>query len=239
MTIGGLGIFPTRGAPRALWAGVPLGSTRRVALQSQVSTVFRQRPTSFGERRASVHAALDAGALAQRPREPAMDAQAVHTPVGGRAGRRCHAFRKPLVAWRSDLYCPCATSTHMPESVIIAYFVGSIPFALLLARRWGESDLRLVGSGNLGAANVLRASGLTPGILVALLDVSKGMASVLIAERLTTAGQSQRSRDWRPSWVTYIRSGSASGVAKALRPHAASSSCCRRWPRSLHWECSW
>jgi glycerol-3-phosphate acyltransferase PlsY len=76
----------------------------------------------------------------------------------------------------------------MPESVIIAYFVGSIPFALLLARRWGGSDLRLVGSGNLGAANVMRASGLTPGILVALLDMSKGMASVLIAERLTTAG---------------------------------------------------
>ena len=75
----------------------------------------------------------------------------------------------------------------MPQSVIIAYLVGSIPFALLLARRWGAHDLRLVGSGNLGAANVMRASGVTPGLLVAALDVSKGMASVLIAERLTTA----------------------------------------------------
>ena len=38
MTIGGLGIFPTRGAPRALWAGVPAGFDETVALQSQVTS---------------------------------------------------------------------------------------------------------------------------------------------------------------------------------------------------------
>ena len=59
----------------------------------------------------------------------------------------------------------------MPLSVLIAYLVGSIPFALLLARRWGDGDLRHLGSGNLGAANVMRASGVTPGVLVALLDI--------------------------------------------------------------------
>jgi acyl phosphate:glycerol-3-phosphate acyltransferase len=65
-----------------------------------------------------------------------------------------------------------------------AYFIGSIPFALLLARRWG-ADLRRVGSGNLGAANVMRASGVTAGVLVAALDVAKGAASVWLAERLS------------------------------------------------------
>jgi glycerol-3-phosphate acyltransferase PlsY len=72
----------------------------------------------------------------------------------------------------------------MAAAVLIAYGLGSIPFALLLARRWG-ADLRRVGSGNLGATNVMRASGVTAGILVAILDVAKGAASVLIAQRLS------------------------------------------------------
>ena len=53
-------------------------------------------------------------------------------------------------------------------AVILAYLIGSIPFALMLARRWGAIDLRSVGSGNLGAANVMRASGVTAGVLVAV-----------------------------------------------------------------------
>src|SRR5881396_2503624 len=68
--------------------------------------------------------------------------------------------------------------------VVAAYLLGSIPFALLAARRWGGTDLRLVGSGNLGAANVMRASGVTAGVLVAALDMAKGAASVWLAERL-------------------------------------------------------
>jgi len=67
--------------------------------------------------------------------------------------------------------------------VVAAYLIGSVPFALLLARRWGAADLRLLGSGNLGAANVLRASGVKAGILVAALDVAKGAVSVILAER--------------------------------------------------------
>jgi glycerol-3-phosphate acyltransferase PlsY len=67
--------------------------------------------------------------------------------------------------------------------IIAAYLIGSIPFALILARRWG-ADLRVVGSGNLGAANVMRASGVTAGLLVAILDMSKGAASVWMAARI-------------------------------------------------------
>lgn len=75
----------------------------------------------------------------------------------------------------------------MSLTIALAYLIGSIPFALLLAKRWG-SDLRRVGSGNLGAANVLRASGVTAGVLVALLDIGKGAASVVLAERLSKGG---------------------------------------------------
>jgi glycerol-3-phosphate acyltransferase PlsY len=68
--------------------------------------------------------------------------------------------------------------------VLAAYLLGSIPFALILARRWG-SDLRAVGSGNLGAANVMRASGVPAGVLVAILDMAKGAASVWLAARVS------------------------------------------------------
>ena len=67
--------------------------------------------------------------------------------------------------------------------IIVAYLIGSIPFALLLARRFGDADLRRVGSGNLGAANVMRASGVAAGLLVAALDMTKGAASVWLAAR--------------------------------------------------------
>jgi len=76
----------------------------------------------------------------------------------------------------------------MPLIIAAAYLIGSIPFALILARRWGAADLRRIGSGNLGAANVLRASGLTAGVLVAALDIAKGAVSVVLAQRLGGAG---------------------------------------------------
>jgi acyl phosphate:glycerol-3-phosphate acyltransferase len=66
----------------------------------------------------------------------------------------------------------------------LAYLVGSIPFALLLARPSG-ADLRRVGSGNIGAANVMRVSGVPAGVTVALLDMVKGAAGVTLAAWLT------------------------------------------------------
>jgi acyl phosphate:glycerol-3-phosphate acyltransferase len=70
-------------------------------------------------------------------------------------------------------------------TIALAYLIGSIPFALLLAKRWG-ADLRHVGSGNLGAANVMRASGVAAGVLVACFDIGKGAASVWIASRVSS-----------------------------------------------------
>jgi len=71
-------------------------------------------------------------------------------------------------------------------TVLAAYAIGSIPFALILARRWGTGDLRHIGSGNLGAANVWRTTGAAAGILVALLDIAKGALGVVVAERLNS-----------------------------------------------------
>ena len=61
---------------------------------------------------------------------------------------------------------------------VFGYLLGSVPFAFLLARRAGI-DVRVAGSGNVGAANVLRTTGMPLGIAVMALDISKGAATVL------------------------------------------------------------
>jgi acyl phosphate:glycerol-3-phosphate acyltransferase len=65
--------------------------------------------------------------------------------------------------------------------LLVAYFLGSIPFALLVARRFGGVDPRVSGSGNVGAANVLRTTNKRIGVFVLLLDVGKGAAAVSMA----------------------------------------------------------
>jgi glycerol-3-phosphate acyltransferase PlsY len=114
--------------------------------------------------------------------------------------------------------------------VAAAYLIGSVPFALLLARRWGVRELRQIGSGNIGAANVLRASGVKAGVLVAVLDIAKGAAGVLIAQRLSAtpavpaaAGLAAIVGHIYPVWLTF-RGGkgvaTACGVFSVLTPLA-------------------
>ena len=69
-------------------------------------------------------------------------------------------------------------------AVTFGYLIGSVPFAFLLARRRGI-DLRRLGSGNVGAANVLRTSGTTYAVAAMCLDATKGALAVLVAQRLT------------------------------------------------------
>lgn len=65
--------------------------------------------------------------------------------------------------------------------VLAGYLIGAIPFALLLARRKGGTDVRRAGSGNVGAANVLRVAGAPLAVGVMALDLGKGCAAVLLA----------------------------------------------------------
>jgi glycerol-3-phosphate acyltransferase PlsY len=116
-------------------------------------------------------------------------------------------------------------------AILMAYGIGSTPFAWLLARRWGARDLRHVGSGNVGAANVFRASGVTAGVLVAILDVAKGAASVVVADRMgagagtaAAAGMAAIVGHVYPFWL-HFRGGkgvaTACGVFAILTPVAA------------------
>jgi glycerol-3-phosphate acyltransferase PlsY len=65
-----------------------------------------------------------------------------------------------------------------------AYLIGSLPFSFLVARAFGVRDVRQVGSGNVGATNVLRSAGRSAGATALALDVLKGAVAVALAGRL-------------------------------------------------------
>jgi acyl phosphate:glycerol-3-phosphate acyltransferase len=112
---------------------------------------------------------------------------------------------------------------------VIAYLVGSVPFAFVLARRRGI-DLRRVGSGNVGASNVLRTSGVRNAVAAMCLDGAKGCMAVIVAQRLTVgdltpvaAGVASILGHIYPVWLGF-RGGkgvaTATGVFAVLAPLA-------------------
>ncbi|MFP5330586.1 MAG: glycerol-3-phosphate 1-O-acyltransferase PlsY [Alphaproteobacteria bacterium] len=73
-------------------------------------------------------------------------------------------------------------TTDLLLAFAAGYLLGSIPFGLLLTRLAGRGDVRKVGSGNIGATNVLRAGGKGLAAATLLLDALKGAAAVWIAQ---------------------------------------------------------
>ena len=65
---------------------------------------------------------------------------------------------------------------------VLGYLFGSIPFGLLLTRLAGYGDIRRIGSGSIGATNVLRTGSKGTAALTLLLDLAKGWAAVVIGE---------------------------------------------------------
>ena len=77
-----------------------------------------------------------------------------------------------------------ATWTGAAEALLVGYLLGSIPFGLLFSYAFGEGDVRKIGSGTIGATNVLRTGNYAAAALTLLFDAVKGAASVLIARAL-------------------------------------------------------
>lgn len=113
---------------------------------------------------------------------------------------------------------------------VIAYLIGAIPFGLILTRLAGAGDVRRIGSGNIGATNVLRTGrkGLALGTLV--LDIAKGALPVWLAFRhfgpdmAVAAGLGAVLGHCFPVWLKF-RGGkgvaTAAGVMLALTPLVA------------------
>src|SRR5688500_16536039 len=113
------------------------------------------------------------------------------TPRGeARGGGRRHVLDRspdgvpqPDGTCRRCLRTPAASTIDVMLPILLGYLAGSVPFAYLLARRRGI-DVRVAGSGNVGAANVLRTTGAWRGVIVMSLDVAKGIGAVAIAHTL-------------------------------------------------------
>ena len=76
-------------------------------------------------------------------------------------------------------------------TAVLAYLLGSIPFGLVITRAFGLGDLRKIGSGNIGATNVLRTGNKPAALATLLLDAGKGGAAVLAARALVGADAAQ------------------------------------------------
>jgi acyl phosphate:glycerol-3-phosphate acyltransferase len=74
--------------------------------------------------------------------------------------------------------------TQIALAILLGYFLGSVPFGLILTKMFNAGDLRSIGSGNIGATNVLRTGNKGLAALTLLLDLLKGTAAVIIAAQL-------------------------------------------------------
>lgn len=77
----------------------------------------------------------------------------------------------------------------MAAGLLLGYALGSVPFGLLLTRVAGGGDIRSIGSGNIGATNVLRTGRKGMAALTLILDVLKGFFAVWLASRFLPGGE--------------------------------------------------
>ncbi len=73
------------------------------------------------------------------------------------------------------------TPAVLAVAALASYLLGSVPFGMVMARLFGLGDLRAIGSGNIGATNVLRTGNKLAAFLTLLLDAGKGGIAVLVA----------------------------------------------------------
>jgi glycerol-3-phosphate acyltransferase PlsY len=69
-------------------------------------------------------------------------------------------------------------------AIILSYLLGAVPFGLIFSKLFSDVDIRTVGSGNIGATNVLRAAGKKAAILTLMMDIMKGLIPVLVVNSL-------------------------------------------------------
>jgi acyl phosphate:glycerol-3-phosphate acyltransferase len=121
-------------------------------------------------------------------------------------------------------------------AIVLGYLLGSIPFGVLLTRFFGAGDLRQIGSGNIGATNVLRTGRKGLAAATLLLDLAKGAAAVLLADWLfpgtaVLAGMGAFFGHCYPVWLRF-RGGK--GVATLMGIVVA-----LHWPSGLVYAAVW
>jgi glycerol-3-phosphate acyltransferase PlsY len=79
----------------------------------------------------------------------------------------------------------------LAATAVLAYLLGSVPFGIVMARLFGLGDLRKIGSGNIGATNVLRTGNKLAALFTLVLDAGKGAIAVLAARALLAEDAAQ------------------------------------------------
>jgi glycerol-3-phosphate acyltransferase PlsY len=126
-------------------------------------------------------------------------------------------------------------------ALLLGYGLGSIPFGLILTRLTGAGDLRTIGSGNIGATNVLRTGRKGLAAATLLLDLGKGLLAVLLAWRLwpaavypPTASLAALSAVFGHCFPIWLRFRGGKGVATMLGVSLGLA-----WPIGLAYAVAW
>lgn len=104
--------------------------------------------------------------------------------------------------------------------VVVCYLMGAVPYGLLVAWLFNRVDLREYGSGNIGASNVLRTSGVWAGAAVLVLDIGKGLLAVTLARTIDHSPSLEVAAAIAVlvghSWSVFLRLRGGKGVATGI-----------------------
>ena len=104
--------------------------------------------------------------------------------------------------------------------VSLCYLLGAVPFGLLVARLVRRIDVRQYGSGNTGASNVLRTSGVLPALVVLMLDTGKGVLAVVLAKIIDPSPSLEVAAALSVlvghNWSVFLRFQGGKGVATGI-----------------------
>lgn len=142
------------------------------------------------------------------------------TPAWCAMGRYMEFLLRESTALREAFALPLGIAA------LLAYLIGSIPFGVFIARRVAGIDIRVVGSGNIGATNVGRMVGKKFGILTLFLDALKGFVPIIIFRfwvmpETPTIVEEAVVGFCRVYGPLFFVSGSDFGAAKVLPPDSA------------------
>ncbi len=135
-----------------------------------------------------------------------------------------------------DSLLPDASAGALSITVALSYLLGSIPFGLVLTRLAGLGDIREIGSGSIGATNVLRTGNRVLAALTMVLDSGKGAAAALIAHGVAPdlAPLAALATVLGHMFPVWLRFQGGKGVATALGVYLALS-----WPVGLCTLATW
>jgi glycerol-3-phosphate acyltransferase PlsY len=121
-------------------------------------------------------------------------------------------------------------------ALLLGYGLGSIPFGLILTRLTGAGDLRTIGSGNIGATNVLRTGRKGLAAATLLLDMAKGLLAMLLAWRLwpEAAGYAALGAVLGHCFPVWLRFRGGKGVATMMGVSLGLA-----WPIGLTYAVAW